>query len=151
MVQIVKSPNGLPVKFALRRCRVYSDFPKGGSLEGKFDVGKFFRQSLRTFHCLSHFGLQNRRRCGLEMPMGLSGGTVGSCSSLTVLNPDFGGWRTKSAKIFFWKLSKIASQKKVCYFADFGFLGILGPPGNHTSWWIRDLWSKGISLILAYF
>ena len=32
-----------------------------------------------------------------------------------------------------------------------GFWGILGPPGNHASWWIRDLWSKGVSLILAYF
>ena len=36
------------------------------------------------------------------------------------------------------------------FFKQFGFLGILGPPGNHTSRWIRDLWSKGISLILAY-
>ena len=35
--------------------------------------------------------------------------------------------------------------KKIC------FLGILGPPGNHTSRWIRDSWSKGVSLILAYF
>jgi hypothetical protein len=32
-----------------------------------------------------------------------------------------------------------------------GFLGILGPPGNHASRWIRDLWSKGVSLILSYF
>ena len=31
------------------------------------------------------------------------------------------------------------------------FLGILGPLGNHVSRWIRDLWSKGKSLILAYF
>ena len=30
-------------------------------------------------------------------------------------------------------------------------VGILGPPGNHASPWIRDLWSKGVSLILAYF
>ena len=30
------------------------------------------------------------------------------------------------------------------------FLGILGPPGNHASRWIRDLWSKGVLLILAY-
>ena len=37
------------------------------------------------------------------------------------------------------------------FFKEFGFLGILGPPGNHTSQWIRDLWLKGISLILAYF
>ena len=31
------------------------------------------------------------------------------------------------------------------------FFEILGPPGNHASQWIRDLWSKGILLILAYF
>ena len=37
------------------------------------------------------------------------------------------------------------------FFKQFGFLGILDPPGNHAFRWIRDLWSKGISLILAYF
>jgi hypothetical protein len=37
------------------------------------------------------------------------------------------------------------------FFKQFGFLGILGPSGNHPSRWIRDLWSKGVSLILAYF
>ena len=26
----------------------------------------------------------------------------------------------------------------------------LSHPGNHASRWIRDLWSKGLSLILAY-
>ena len=36
-------------------------------------------------------------------------------------------------------------------FKNFGFGGILCPPGNHASWWIRDLWSKGVSPILAYF
>ena len=36
-------------------------------------------------------------------------------------------------------------------FKQFGFWGILGPPRNHASRWIKDLWSKGISLILAYF
>ena len=35
-------------------------------------------------------------------------------------------------------------QKKI------GFWGILGPPGNHASRWIRVLWLKGVSLILAY-
>ena len=38
-------------------------------------------------------------------------------------------------------------QKKI------GFWGILCSTkhgGNHASWWIRDLWSKGVSLILAY-
>ena len=44
-----------------------------------------------------------------------------------------------------------------CVFGDFfcfqkiWFWGIPGPPGNHASRWIRDPWSKGISLILAYF
>ena len=37
------------------------------------------------------------------------------------------------------------------FFNKIGFLGILGPPRNHASRWIRDLWSKGISLILAFF
>ena len=37
------------------------------------------------------------------------------------------------------------------FFKKIGVLGILGPPGNHASRWIRDLWSKGVSLILAYF
>ena len=36
------------------------------------------------------------------------------------------------------------------FFKKILFLRILGPPGNHTSRWIRDLWSKGVSLILAY-
>ena len=31
------------------------------------------------------------------------------------------------------------------------FQWILGPPGNHASRWIRDLWSKGVLLILANF
>ena len=35
--------------------------------------------------------------------------------------------------------------KKICFF------GILGPLGNHASRWIRDLWLKGVSLILEYF
>ena len=40
------------------------------------------------------------------------------------------------------------------FFKKIGFWGILCPTkhgGNHTSWWIRDLWSKGVLLILAYF
>ena len=37
------------------------------------------------------------------------------------------------------------------FFKEFGFWGILGPPGNHATQWIRDLLSKGISLFLAYF
>ena len=41
--------------------------------------------------------------------------------------------------------------KKIQFFKIFGFLGILGPPGNPASRWITDLWSKGVLLILAYF
>ena len=37
------------------------------------------------------------------------------------------------------------------FFKKIGFLVILGPPGNHASRWNRDLWSKGVSLILACF
>ena len=37
------------------------------------------------------------------------------------------------------------------FFKQFGFWGILGPPGNHASRWIRDIWSKGVSLILEIF
>ena len=36
------------------------------------------------------------------------------------------------------------------FFKKIGFLDILCPPGNHSSRWIRDLWSKSVSLILAY-
>ena len=36
------------------------------------------------------------------------------------------------------------------FYKQFRFWGILGPPGNHASQWIRDLWSKGVSLIFAY-
>ena len=41
-------------------------------------VGKFIRQSLKTFHCLSYFGLQNRKRCGPELLHGLFWKKVGS-------------------------------------------------------------------------
>ena len=37
------------------------------------------------------------------------------------------------------------------FFKQFGYWGILGPPGNHASGWIRDLWLKGVLLILAEF
>ena len=30
-------------------------------------------------------------------------------------------------------------------------MGNICPPQNHVSWWIRYLWSIGVSLILAYF
>ena len=34
---------------------------------------------------------------------------------------------------------------------QFGFWGILGSSGNHTSQWFRGLWSKGVLLILTNF
>ena len=37
------------------------------------------------------------------------------------------------------------------FFKKIWFLGILGPSRNDASRWIRDLWSKGVMLILAYF
>ena len=37
------------------------------------------------------------------------------------------------------------------FFKTIGFSGFLGPPGTHASQWIRDLWSKGVLQILAYF
>ena len=44
-------------------------------------------------------------------------------------------------------MSKIAAQKKNSFLADFA----LQKYGRkHTSRWIRDLWSKGVLLILAY-
>ena len=61
------------------------------------------------------------------------------------------GWR---AYRLFWHISRLfwvfAFWMIFSVFKKNGFWGILGPPGNHASRWIRDLWSKGISLILAY-
>ena len=37
------------------------------------------------------------------------------------------------------------------FFKKIRFLGILGLPGHHASWRIRDLWSKSVSQILTYF
>ena len=48
--------------------------------------------------------------------------------------------------IYVLKWSKIAAQEKVCFFADFA----LQHGGHHTFRWIRDLWSMGLLLILAY-
>ena len=44
----------------------------------------------------------------------------------------------------FWTIFSVIQKQ-------FGFLGILGPPGNHSSRWTRDLWSKGVYLILGIF
>ena len=55
----------------------------------------------------------------------------------------------------FWHISRrfwvLAVWMIFPFFKKIRFLGILGPPGNHASRWIRDLWSKSVSLILAYF
>jgi hypothetical protein len=37
------------------------------------------------------------------------------------------------------------------FFKKIVLFGILGPLGNHASRWIRNLWSKGVTIILAYF
>ena len=64
------------------------------------------------------------------------------------------GWR---AYHLFWHISRhfwIFALWMIFFlpfFKQFWFLGILCPPRNHASWWIRGLWSKGISPILAYF
>ena len=47
---------------------------------------------------------------------------------------------------FFFKFSKITAQ---FFFLLFWFY-LTKHGGNHASRWIRDLWSKGVSLILAY-
>ena len=47
--------------------------------------------------------------------------------------------------ILVWKWYKIATQKKLV----FGWFCLTKHGGNHTSRWIRDLWSKGVLLILA--
>ena len=56
-------------------------------------VGKFFRKSLRTFHCLSDFGLRKPKKVWPSVaPWAcLEKQWVQTSLSLTVLNPDFGG------------------------------------------------------------
>ena len=46
--------------------------------------------------------------------------------------------------VFLLPLPKVGCPKKLCWFC------LTKHGGNHASRWIRDLWSKGISLILAY-
>ena len=57
-------------------------------------------QSLRTFHCLPDFVLQKAKKVRLWVaPWAcLEKQWVWTCLSRTVLNPDFGGWRAKSAE-----------------------------------------------------
>ena len=68
--------------------------PKG--LSGKIcppPVGKFFRQSLRTIHCLSDPGLQKPKKMQPRVALWACQEKqwARSCPSLTVVNPDFGG------------------------------------------------------------
>ena len=68
---------------------------------------------------------------------------------LEILNPwgkvvERSGFRFEH---FVWKWSKIAKQKKMF----FGWFCPTKHGGNHALWWIRDLWSKGVSQILPYF
>ena len=51
-------------------------------------------------------------------------------------------------EFFVWKWSKIVKQNEIVFLADFC---LTKQGGNPASRWIRDLWSKGLSLILAYF
>ena len=55
----------------------------------------------------------------------------------------------------FWYISRsfgvFAFGMIFSVFKIIGFLGILGPPGNYASRWIRDLLPQDVSLILAYF
>ena len=44
---------------------------------------------------------------------------------------------------------KLLNKKKIVFFS--GWFCLTKHGGNPTSWWNRDLWSKVISLILAYF
>ena len=67
-------------------------------------VGKFSRQSLRTFQGLSYFWLQKPKKMWPRVApwVCLEKQLVRTCSSLTVLNPDFGGWRTESVVTVFY-------------------------------------------------
>ena len=46
--------------------------------------------------------------------------------------------------------SGLKLPRKLLLFIFFGWFCLTKHGGNHASRWIRDLWSKGISLILAY-
>ena len=67
------------------------------------------------------------------------------------------GFETSGQRAYckFWHISRcfwvFAFWIIFPFFKRIGVLGILGPPGNHASRWIRDFWSKGILQILAYF
>ena len=109
MVQTVKSPKGLSCKICPREVPRVIRLSREAQPRGKVwlpegpPAGKFFRQSLRTFHFWSDFGLQKPKtmwpRVGpwacLEKQLVLT------CSSLTVFNPDLGDWRTKSTILYF--------------------------------------------------
>ena len=50
---------------------------------------KFYRQSIRTFHCLSDFRIKIEKIMRPTVALGLTLNTILSRASLTVLNPDF--------------------------------------------------------------
>ena len=62
-----KVQRGCLEKFGLGRSQ--GDFSKGRSPKGKlyYLVYKFSRQTLRTFHCLLHFGLQKPKKMWLRV------------------------------------------------------------------------------------
>ena len=107
LVQTVKSSKGLSGQICPREVPRVIRLSQGAQPRGKVwlperpPVGKFFRQTLRTFHCLSDFGLQKpkKKRAKVAQWACQEKQWVRTCSSLTVFNPDFGGWRTKSVYI----------------------------------------------------
>ena len=73
---------------------------------------------------------------------------VGCQIFLEIRNPwgKSNGKKWSNIWTFVWKWLKNRRKKKVvfCWFC------LTKHGGNHASRWIRDLWSKGVSLILAY-
>ena len=139
LVQTVKSPKRLSVKICprdvLREIRLFW----GGQPQGKVwlpkgpPMGNFFRQSMMTFHCLSDFGLQKPKQMRPRVaPWAcLEKQWVVNCSSLTVLNPDFGGWRTKSVQKNFMRCL-YSRYKKPCVFSI--HLYTLGTEEGEAQW-----------------
>ena len=85
-----------------------------------------------------------RYRLNIFLPQLLK---VGCPIFLEIWNP-WGKWKevVSDLNICVWKWSKIGAKRKLVFW----LFCLTKHVGNHTSQWIRDLWSKGISLILAY-
>ena len=68
IIQTVKSPKGLSGKICPREVPKVIRLSQGAQPQGKVSLpkeplmGKFFRQSLRMFHCLSDVGLQKPKK-----------------------------------------------------------------------------------------